>query len=220
MPTFSPPYNKKQSRGLSTGTSTGIIEGFGTSSVQPEDSVSDKNWLQYYLKSSATTGTSRGMYLRLYLSSGAGGEALRAYTTVSNAAPADTVNGAHISLSFGTSAGNVTGEGNAVRATFHLGKRAMTGTLSAVKAEIFSDGTASTVTSASAAFISMWNAGNTTGMANVNLKGNFFNVIGITTGGDGSPTMFRSVAPSTLAASLRVKVGSTLYYLPLYSGQS
>jgi hypothetical protein len=193
-----------------------ILMGLGTSTLQPADSQADKNWLSFYLKSSATSGTSRGMYLRLYLSGGAGGEALRAFTTVSNAAPADTVNGAHISLNFGTSAGNVTGEAQAVRATFHLGNRTMTGTNAAIKAEIYSDGSSSDP-GGNMAFLRMVNAGDSTGMAAVDTSGFFFCVDGLTAN---TGKMLRAAAPTTLAASLRVKVGATTYYLPLYSAAS
>jgi len=193
-----------------------VLMGLGTSSSQPETSTTDTNWMSFYLKSTGASGTSRGMYLRLYLSGGAGGEALRAFTTVSNAAPADTVNGAHISLNFGSSAGNVTGEAQAVRATFHLGNRTMTGTNAAINAEIYSDGSSSAPGS-NMAFLRMVNAGNATGVAAVDTSGFFFAVDGLTAN---TGKMFVVTAPGTLAASLRCKVGSTTYYLPLYSAAS
>lgn len=195
--------------------SNALLMGLGNSSVQPESNKTDKNWLSFFLKSTGASGTNRGMYLRLYLPGGAGGEALRAMTTVSAAAPADTVNGAHISLNFGSSAGNVTGEGNALRATFHL-IRAMTGTLSSVLAEAYSDGTAGDP-GANFAFFRAVNAGDSTGMAAVDTSGFFFCVDGLTAN---TGKLFRVAAPSTLAASLRVKVGATTYYLPLYSAAS
>lgn len=143
-----------------------LLMGLGNSTVQPESDKTDKNWLSFFLKSTGASGTSRGMYLRLYLPNGAGGEALRVFNTVSHAAPADTVNGAHISLNFGSSAGNVTGESNAVRATYHLGNRSMTGTNSAVKAELWSDG-ASSADGGTMSFIRASLGGNSTGAAAV-----------------------------------------------------
>ena len=187
--------------------------GLGNSSVQPLNTVADKNWLSFYLKSLATSGTERGMYLRLYLAGGAGGEALRAFNTVSSAAPADTVNGAHISLNFGSSAGNVTGEGQAVRATLHLGNRSMTGTLAAVKAELYADGSSSAV-GGTMAFLRFSAGGDATGVGSIDDNAFFFEVDGLTAG---TGHMLRATAPTTLAASLRVKVGATTYYLPLYS---
>src|SRR5512147_241355 len=96
-----------------------LLHGGGTSTYPLTTSTADKNFMGYWVKSAATSGTSRGLYVREYLTAGAGGEAIRGYTTVSSNTPADTVNGAHISLDFGASAGNVTGEGQAVRATLH-----------------------------------------------------------------------------------------------------
>lgn len=192
---------------------TALLFGSGTTSAPvTAGTQADKNFIGWWLKTTATSGTTRGEYLRLYLSSGAGGEALRVFTTVENAAPADTVNGAHISLNFGSSAGNVTGEGQAVRATLHLGNRTMTGTIAAVKAEIWSDGASSD--SSNAAFIRMSNGGNATGIAAFDTNGFLFNIDGLTAG---TGKLLRASAPATLAASLRVKVGATVYYLPLYS---
>jgi hypothetical protein len=62
----------------------GLILGSGKSTSYKSTSVADKNFLSFYLGSAATSGTSRGMYLRLYLTGGAGGETLRAFCTVSN----------------------------------------------------------------------------------------------------------------------------------------
>jgi hypothetical protein len=201
-----------------------LLMGAGNSSAQPRSTAADKNFLSFYLKSSATSGTSRGMYLRLYVDSGAGGEALRAFTTVSSDTPADTVNGAHVSLSFGSSAGNVTGEGQAVRGTFHLpASRAMTGTLSAIKAELYADGSNASNYASNLSFLRFSAGGHADFVTtqSATLTGFYlFSVDGLAAGGDGVNSIFRSVAPSTLAASLKVKVGSTVYYLPLYSGQS
>jgi len=190
-----------------------LLMGAGNSTVQPETDVADKNFIDFYLKSSAATGTSRGMYLREYLSGGAGGEALRVFTTVSNAAPADTVNGAHISLNFGASAGNVTGEGNAIRATLHLANRSLTGTTAAVKAELWADGS-STVVGGTTAFLRASAGGTQAGIDSLDDSGFFMVVDGLTAG---TGHLLRAAAPGTLAASLRCKVGATTYYLPLYS---
>jgi hypothetical protein len=147
----------------------GLILGCGTSASTKSTTTADKNFLSFFLTSAATSGTSRGMYLRLYLTSNAGGEALRAFTTVSSNTPADTVNGAHISLSFGSSAGNVTGLGTAVRATLHIPNRALTGTCAALQAELYCDGTSSDVSGITSALrISV--GGNATGYATIQSK--------------------------------------------------
>lgn len=193
--------------------SNALLMGIGNSTGRAQANAADRNFLSFFLENFATTGTARGQYLRLYLPSGAGGEAARIFTTVSHAAPADTVNGAHISLSFGSSAGNVTGEGQAVRATFHLGNRSMTGTLAAIKAELWADGSSSDV-GGTLSFLRFSAGGDATGIAKIDTSGFFFTVDGLTAN---SGKLLRVAAPTTLAASLRVKVGSTTYYLPLYS---
>lgn len=125
---------------------TSLVSGYpGTSSANFSSATADINFSQLYVTSSATSGTTRGNYTRLYLTGGAGGEAARLFTTVSSNTPADTVNGAHISLSFGASAGNVTGLGTAVRATAHVPNRSLGGTVGAVQAELYADGASSAV---------------------------------------------------------------------------
>ena len=89
----------------------------------------------------------------------------------------------------------------------------MTGTNSSVQAEIYSDGSSSAPGS-NMAFFRAVNAGDSTGQAAVDTSGYFFAVDGLTAN---TGKLFRVAAPTTLAASLRVKVGSTVYYLPLYS---
>jgi hypothetical protein len=141
----------------------GLILGSGKSTSYKSSSVANKNFISFYLGSAAVSGTSRGMYLRLYLTGGAGGEAARIYTTVSHDAPADTVNGAHISLSFGATAGNVTGLGTAVRATLHVPNRALTGNCAAVQAELYADG-ASSANGGVLSFVRFSLGGNATGI--------------------------------------------------------
>ena len=189
----------------------GLITGAGAEGATHPLGATAGKGLSFYLTSTASSGTSRGEYIRLYLPSGAGGEALRAYTTVSSDTPDDTVNGGHISLDFGASAGNVTGEGQAVRATLHLpASRTLNGTLAAVKAELFSDGSGSGISNAS--FLRCTAAG--TGCGCVDDTGFFFSVDGLTAN---TGKLYRVAAPTSLAASLRVKVNGTTYYLPLYT---
>ena len=148
-------------------SNTALMIGAGTTGTPVEaGTIADKNFIGWWLKTTATSGTTRGMYLRLYLNSGAGGEAARLFTTVSSDTPADTVNGAHVSLSFGASAGNVTGLGTALRATLHVPNRALTGTTAAVKAELTADG-ASSSNSGLMGFFRATLGGNATGAATV-----------------------------------------------------
>lgn len=198
---------------IGTGTTGALIQAGTSAANLSAGTTADANYMQFYITSAATTGTTRGIYDRLYLTGGAGGEALRAFTTVSSNAPVDTVNGAHISLNFGASAGNVTGLGTAVRATLHVPNRSLTGTTAAVQAEIFGDDTSSAI-GGTTSFLRCVNDGSANGKASVDSNGYFFTTSGLTAN---TGKMLRAAAPTSLAASLRVLVEGTVYYLPLYS---
>lgn len=96
-----------------------LLHGSGTSSAPTTTSSADKNFLGYWVKSSATSGDARGLYMRLTLSGAGSGEAVRAYATAAaaNVATGGTVNGIHASLSLNASA-SVSGQGFGARITF------------------------------------------------------------------------------------------------------
>jgi len=198
---------------------TALIGGIGTNASRETTATASANFFEYRLENSATSGDNRGEYLRLYLTgAGGGGEAMRIFTTVEDVAAANA-HGAHISLNFGTS-GTVTGQGIANRCTLHLPTTALASnvTLSAVQAEVYSDGSTSDPGGSTIlSFFRAVNGGHASGMADVDDDAVLFDLQGFT---DATGNLFLSTAPSTLAASLRVLVGSTTYYLPLYSGSS
>jgi hypothetical protein len=187
-----------------------VLGGSGTSTSPLTDATASPNFLGFWVKSSATSGTARGIYMRLYVTAGAGGEAGRFYTTVSSNTPADTVNGVHCSLDFGASAGNVTGLGTAGRFTLTVPGRSLGGTTAAIQAELWLE--TSAALGGTCSFIRCVADG--AGKAAVDTSGFFFEIAGLTANTD---KLFRASAPGTLAASLRCKVGGTTYYLPLYS---
>lgn len=193
----------------------GLVAGSGKSASHKLSSVANKNFLSFYFGSSAISGTSRGMYLRLYLNSGAGGEALRAFSTVSSNTPADTVNGAHISLSFGASAGNVTGLGTALRATVHVPDRSLGGTGAALQAELYSDGASSTI-GGKWACVRLVNDGNATGIAAVDDTAYAFSFSGFT-GGSGNVLSAAGNEPTWSSATVKIRcwdeTGSRALYL-------
>jgi len=199
--------------------SNALVMGIGTSTSRAQANAASRNFLSFYFENFATSGDNRGMYLRQYLSgAGSSGEAMRIFSTVNNVAAA-TAHGAHISLNFG-STGTITGQGIASRNTIHLANQALTSnvTLAATQSEIYCDGSDSDPgASTKLSFHRFVLDGNADGMADVYTKSNFLDIQGLT---DTESGMFRVVAPTTLAASLRVLIGSTLYYLPLYSGKS
>ena len=196
-----------------------LIFGAGTAASRATTATADSNYMEFRVENSAASGDNRGMYLREYMTgAGGGGEALRVFTTVEDVAAA-TVNGSHTSLNFGTS-GTVTGQGVVNNNTLHLPTTALASnvTLAAVQAEIYSDGSTSDPGgSTKLSFFRANNGGNANGMANVDDDAVLFDLQGFT---DATGNLFLTTAPSTLAASLRIMVGTTLYYLPLYSGSS
>lgn len=208
-----------QLNGNSAADSVGLILGSGTAATPATTATADKNFIEFRVQNSATSGDGRGMYLREYLTgAGGGGEALRVFTTVDDIAGA-TARGMHCSLNFDTS-GSVTGKGVAGSFTLHMPTTAFTdvnSTLAAIEAEIWSDGSTSDPGGNFLSAIRVVNAGNATGMADVDDDAFLLDIQGFT---DATGNMFLTTAPSTLAASLRIRVGTTLYYLPLYSGSS
>ena len=186
----------------------------GNSTTRLKTSSANTKFLQYYFENTATSGDNRAMYLRLYLSgAGSGGEAARIFTTINDVA-GGTAHGAHISLNFG-STGELTGLGVAVRGTLHVPDDAgwTGGTLSAIQAEIYADGTASDpdgITELS--FIRVVNGGHTNGKADVEDDAFAFSFQGFTSA-TGNMIYENTTADSD--ATIRVKIGATTYYMML-----
>jgi len=159
-------------------TDGGIIKA-GTSSSPVTQDTANFKFVSFYFDDGATSGDSRGIYNRLYITgAGGGGESLRTFTTVSNVAGA-TAHGAHTSLSFGTS-GSLTGLGVAGRNTLHIPNAALGGgTYAAMQAEIYSDGASSNpATATKLSFLRFANDGNATGIAAVEDKAFLFEITG------------------------------------------
>jgi len=199
-------------------TDGGVMK-FGTSSARVTEDTADMKFMSMYFDDGATSGDARGMYLRLYVSgAGGGGEALRVFTTVENVAGA-TAHGAHISLNFGAT-GTITGQGIASRNTLHLPDVALSSnvTMSAVQAEIYSDGDdsdpgGSTILS----YFRAVNGGNANGQSDVDDDAVFFDVQGLTAGGAKTFTtgLTGSTVVGNMTASFKILVGTTTYYIPL-----
>lgn len=205
-------------RGIQLGrtATAALLLGGGTSTTKLTTSTANKNFIGFWLDSAATSGTSRGLYQRLYLSGGAGGEAIRAFTTVSDDTPADTCNGIHSSLNFGASAGNITGLGTAVRATLHIPTRSLGGTVAAVQAEIYGDG-ASGAIGGVASFLRCVSDGHADAKDSLDDNGFLMDIDGLTAG---AAHLFRTgLTAATLNAActcaLRIQVGSISYFIPI-----
>lgn len=193
-----------------------LLFGGGTSSSPLTKDTADKNFMGFWLKSSAASGTSRGTYQRLYLSAGAGGECIRAYTTVENNTPADTCNGIHSSLSFGAAAGNITGLGTALRATLHVPTRSLGGTVAAVQAEIYGDG-ASGAIGGTASFLRLVSDGHANAKDSLDDNGFLMDIDGLTAGAAHifATGLQAATVNAATTAALRIQIGAVAYYIPV-----
>lgn len=113
------------------------LYGVGTS-VSPFNLPANTNGLGFWVNSNASSGDNRAIYARLYLSGGAGGEAVRAYATANAAgvAAGGTINGIHASLNLAASA-TISGQGFASRHTIDAAAdtRTISGNVAAILAE-------------------------------------------------------------------------------------
>ncbi len=221
--------------GITPSGTTPLIKA-GTSSTALSSSTADTRFVQLYTKSTATSGDNRGIYNKLYLGgAGGGGESLRTFTTVDGVATG-TAHGAHISLSFnategaGTGQGSLSGLGVAGRNTLMVPNNAAgcgTGTFAPIQAEIYGEGSASTIAPSSEfSFIRAIVDGATADVkATVDTGGFLMSVQGLSAGSAGSGKLFQtSITAATInaatTAALKVKVGATTYYIPLATATS
>jgi hypothetical protein len=189
--------------GLAGGKPSSILHGAGNSTTPVLNADAGKNFMSYYMKSSAASGDSRGLYLRLYLSGAGAGEAIRAYASAQNAATATggTVNGIHASLGIDAGA-QISGAGNAGR--FTLGAAADTRTLGGALAalQLDSDIATGNTMGATAAFLRVTD----TGAVKV---GNLLNIPAASNG-----TIFATHTTQNMTHSIKiVDAAGTAYYL-------
>lgn len=194
-----------------------VLFGMGTATT-PVDigTTASKNFIGFWCNSSATSGDSRLMYLRLYLggTSSASGETARIFTTVKTGAVASSAHGAHISLSFQTT-GYCSGLGVASRNTLHIPDQASWstgGTYAATQAEIWSDGAASdTAVVTEVSFLRCVNGGNASGIADVDDDAHLIVYDGGSTASGN--VVESSTTEANYAYSIRVKMNGTVMYL-------
>lgn len=197
-----------------TRTLTGPLAA-GSSSAPLATKKADDKFLQFYVRNSAASGDNRLLYARLYLSGGGGGEAGRIYTTVESNS-CGTAHGAHISLSFGSAAGKVSGLGAAVRATLEVPNRAIAnGTVAALQAEIYMSGTSSDPSATEMSLIRAIVAG-----GDAAARGKVTNLMAVTceTGAYNAGKMHATTNSGTIVEALRILVNGSVRYIPLLSG--
>jgi hypothetical protein len=115
------------------GASTGLLLGGGATGAKVTTAAVDKKFAEFYTDTTATSGDSRGIYWRHYLSgAGVSGDAARFWATA-NAAVAGCV-GAHITASIAVGA-SVSGLMAGVRATLDVAaaSRSVGGTITALQ---------------------------------------------------------------------------------------
>ena len=195
-----------------------LLFGAGTASDRMTTATANKKFIEFRLENTATSGDNRGIYNRLYLGgAGGGGESLRSFTSVDDVA-VGTAHGAHISLNF-ESSGTVTGLGAAIRGTLHIPDDAsQAGTLTALQAEIYSDGTLSDTAGGDYSYFRVVNDGDAVGIANVDDDVFLMSLQGFTAGSghiiDNSDGSVDKTLKFTNVVKFKIKVGTTTYYIP------
>ena len=181
-----------------------IFMGGGTSASTVSTATADLNFMGFWLDTTATSGDSRGLYLRLYFSgTGVSGEAARIFGTVNNktVATGGTVNGAHVSLSVTGASGAISGAGNALRATLGLGASTNSGgTVAALQLDSDFDATATIPALAACMRVTNSNTGKWPYFANIPAASN--------------STIFATHTTQAMSHSIRiVDAAGTPYYI-------
>lgn len=161
-----------------------------------------------YATTSATTGDTRLVYDKLTFTSTGSGETIRAYSVVTgaNAATGGTINGAHISMKVDTG-GSISGAANAIRATVGASVASPGGTLAALQLD--TDFASGTTPSAASAFIRVTDSG-----AGAGKLTRLMNI------GSGTGVFTAATSSSTLAGGIKIRIGSTDYFLVVASAIS
>jgi hypothetical protein len=176
----------------------------GTSS-DPVSVTTAGNISSSYATTSATTGDTRLSYQRLTFTSTGSGETLRAFSVVTGASAATggTINGAHISMSVSTG-GTISGAANALRATVGASVASPGGTLAALQLD--TDFASGTSVSADSAFIRVTDSG-----AGAGKLTRLMNI------GSGTGVFTAATSSSTLAGGIKIRIGSSDYFLVVAS---
>lgn len=186
--------------------------GAGTSASPAVGSTNGMNFLQFYFRHDGTSGDNRGLYLRTRFNGGAGGDAARLFATVDT--DCGTVHGAHISLSF-TAGKQVSGQGVAARCTLHIPNDALsTGTLAAVQAEAYMDGTSSDPGSAAHGLIrAIVDGGDATAQAK--FKNFLLATIPAGAGNMFTTGLTAATVNAATTAALKVSINGVGYWIPV-----
>lgn len=204
-----------------TAAAGAIIHGIGTSAAPCTWATANKNGMEYRTQSTATTGDSRGLYIRHELAGvGGSGEVMRANGMVSAAGTANA-HGLHAGLGFETN-GKITGQAAACRATLQIPDRALAanGTYYAGLSEIYINGDSSDISAVTMAAVHEFQVagpGNAAAADTVPYMLSFD-----TTGNDGSGKLIYThnhAPPTNAEGSILCKINGTAGYFKWYGSE-
>jgi hypothetical protein len=199
--------------GEETYESIGIFGGGGATGTELPTAVTG-NFLDFRTKSTNTDSADvRGLYWKhLFSGASASGEAARIYSEV-NAAGAASVNGAHITVGYGTS-GTCTGQSSAIRSTFMAPAKVLGGTNGSIICEIWAEGATSNMTNGQ--FIRFNLGGDSTGAALLDDNLALFSIDGVTVGSAAHGNIVDAISGDKAVTHLaRIRINNAAYYLML-----
>lgn len=198
-----------------------LLMGVGTSANPATDAAANKSFLEFRTQSTATSGDSRGLYLRHELKgAGISGESLRANTNLGAGIAVNTAHGVHGSVAHQAGA-TITGLAVGVRAGWLIPDAAVgaNGTYYGGMTEIYVSGDNSdpaAVTKYAVHEFSINGAGNAAAQAKVK------NMLSFTSGaadGSGNVIYSHDHDPGNAAGSIRVLVNGAIRYLKFWSAE-
>ena len=194
-----------------------LSDNIGSTTAPITTDIASAKFMGFYVSNSATSGTSVGHYMRLYVTGTAGsGVAGRFYVDLTGVAGA-TAHGIQATCGTGesTTAGSCSGLGTGVYANIYVANATLArGTYAAVNAEIYTAGSSSSLATTTTSLVRLVNNG--AGAADVDTYANIFEVVGFTSGAGAAYYDKGSAATGTLQGSLKVKTPAGIRYIPLY----
>jgi len=195
--------------------SQGTLMGAGTD-ASPATSASADHAIELRYESTATSGTSRAEYIRLY-SAGAGqdNDAVRFFHTCEAALTG--AHGQHCSLNFGAS-GSASGLATALRTTLHVPDSALTGgNYAALQGEVYMDGNSSDISGVTKSSILRLVVSGGDATARNTIK----NALYLSCeSGSGKMVQVATGAPGNQTGSIRIDVNGTTRYLMFWDAQA
>jgi len=204
-------------------SASGILGGTGTDLSPATTSTASAKFFEYRCSTSAASGDNRLMYLRYLMEGAGGGECMRASTVVN--ANLGTAHGAHFGLEFEALAGGseCSGLGVGLRGTLmipNVVSWAPTGTYAGGMFEIYSEGTLSDPAGMTElSVLRLVNGGNATGALDVDTDAFLFSIQGFSSGA-GNLYKTGGTIGTTGVGTLKIKIGATTGYLPIYSAEA